>query len=149
VRRFAALTGVEELLRLHPAAPLGYYMDTLSSDRVARSCWSLRQRGWWWLAVLSGQLDEVVSLDASEVLSDSRLPRDARRNRALPTHAETLVVDGWLRDWLLSEGDEAADLLWNILAFVRRLRAAASSSCTAQAICAGTEAAGSRDVAGS
>ena len=97
VRVFAAMAGIADCVRLHPAAPLGYYLETLP---IADSGLPVRQRAWCLLAGISGQLDD-----------------------ATPTQQ----LDATFLCWLVDADDEDASAFWNILSLVRKSRGAGRS----------------------
>ncbi len=94
VLTFAATAGIDNCVRIHQAAPLGYYLETLpTSDSEVPE----RQRAWCLLAAVSGQLDDA---------------------------AQTLPLDANFFSWLTDASDEAASAFWNILSLARASRGA-------------------------
>ncbi|TAK40663.1 MAG: hypothetical protein EPO27_20635 [Betaproteobacteria bacterium] len=94
VRVFAAMAGIADCVHLQPAAPLGYYLETLP---IADSGAPARRRAWCLLAGISGQLDD-----------------------ATPTQQ----LDATFLSWLVDADDEEASAFWNILSLVRKSRGA-------------------------
>ncbi|MBE0625798.1 MAG: hypothetical protein IH606_13405 [Burkholderiales bacterium] len=101
IGRFASLAGVSDRLHLHAAAPLGYVMDAplITADGDAQQ--PLRDRAWWLLALISGQLDEG----------------------APASRPDACVFDAGVLGWLLDANDEAAGVFWDVVALVRALPA--------------------------
>ncbi|TAK82107.1 MAG: hypothetical protein EPO20_22635 [Betaproteobacteria bacterium] len=94
VRVFAAMAGIADCVHLQPAAPLGYYLETLP---IADLGLPARRRAWSLLAGISGQLDNT---------------------------APTQQLDATFLCWLVDADDEAASAFWNILSLVRKSRGA-------------------------
>jgi hypothetical protein len=94
VRVFAAIAGIADCVRLHPAAPLGYYLEALPIADLGAPA---RRRAWCLLAGISGQLDH-----------------------ATPTQP----LDATFLCWLVDADDEGASAFWNILSLVRKSRGA-------------------------
>jgi hypothetical protein len=91
---FAATAGIDNCVRIHQAAPLGYYLETLpTSDSEVPE----RQRAWCLLAAVSGQLGDA---------------------------AQMLPLDATFFSWLTDASDEAASAFWNILSLARASRGA-------------------------
>ena len=112
VRRFAALAGLSECVRLHPAAPLGYFMDAPSAGLGADSQGGPRQRAWWLLALLSGQLDEVITLGE---------PDHSGQHHPVCGCADNAGAVAF-RDWLFDPHDQAARAFSNLVGLIRALR---------------------------
>lgn len=135
VQSFAALAGIGECLRLHAAAPHGYYMDALPVPGDEASEPPSRRQAWCLLAIVAGQLDHPKSVAASEAASQDD------PGRAAGSPENPLTFDAAFFGWLIDPADEASVALWNLLALVREFRAPTSSHRgTAPAIAAAGDA---------
>jgi hypothetical protein len=114
VQSFARLAGIGDCLRLHAAAPLGFYMDTLPVPGDEESLPPSRQQAWWLLALVAGQLDHSVSVV---------VPKGS--TEADPVNP--CVFDAEFFGWLVDAHDEKASALWNVLALVRDSRSSTAA----------------------
>lgn len=127
VQSFAALAGITDCLRLHAAAPLGYYMDALPVPDDKESEPPNRRQVWWLLAVVAGQLDHPISLAALEgAAEDEPGSRDGPRG-AVGGAENPFSFDAAFIGWLIDAADDASVALWNLLALAREFRAPTSS----------------------
>ena len=124
VRCFAALAGLSECLRLHPAAPLGYFMDAPSAGLGEDSQRGPRECAWWLLALLSGQLDEVITLGEPDH-SGQHHPVCGAPDRGFAAAPCPAAAASALRDGLLDPHDEAAAAFSDLVVLIRTLRQSA------------------------
>ncbi len=135
VQSFAALAGIADCLRLHAAAPLGYYMNALPASDDEESEPPSRRQAWCLLAIVAGQLDHPISVAAPEAASQDD-PDRAAGSPENPTTFDTAFFG-----WLIDAADDASIALWNLLALARESRARTSSyRGTAPAIAAARDA---------
>lgn len=126
VRSFAALAGIADCLRLHAAAPLGYYMDALSAPDDEVSEPPSRRQAWCLLAVVAGQLDHPILVAALEgTAEDEPGSRDGPLG-AMGGAENPFTFDTAFFGWLIDPADEASVALWNLLALAREFRAPTS-----------------------
>ena len=118
---FAALSGIADCLRLHAAAPFGYYMDALPVPDSEESHPPTQRQAWWLLAVVAGQLDHPISVAALEGAAEDN-PRRVAASPEAP-----FAFDTEFFGWLIDPADEASVALWNLLALAREFRAPTSS----------------------
>jgi len=111
---FAGLAGVGDCLRLHAAAPLGFYMDTLPVPGDEESLPPSRQQAWWLLALVAGQFDHSVSVAVPGGLTEA----DA---------LNPCAFDAEFFGWLVDAHDEKASAFWNVLALVRDSRSSTAA----------------------
>lgn len=104
IRLFAELTGIEELLRIHSATPLGYYMDAPSAPIESGARATVEHKAWWLLALLSGQLD-----DASDGLPSGL--------------SSPFPSDSAFLGWLIDPHDATASAFWEVLTRAREASA--------------------------
>jgi hypothetical protein len=121
VQSFAALAGIADCLRLHTAAPLGYYMDALPASDDEESEPPSRRQAWCLLAIVAGQLDHPISVAAPEAASQDD-PDRAAGSPENPTTFDTAFFG-----WLIDAADDASIALWNLFALARESRAQTSS----------------------
>ncbi len=114
VQSFARLAGIGDCFRLHAAAPLGFYMDTLPVPAEEESLPPSRQQAWWLLALVAGQLDHSVSV---------AVPKGS--TEADPVNS--CAFDAEFFGWLVDAHDEKASALWNVLALVRDSRSSTAA----------------------
>jgi len=121
VQSFAALAGIAGCLRLHAAAPLGYYMDAMPIAGEEESNPPTRQQAWSVLAVIAGRLDPPISVAAPDgaAQGDPRRTADGLGNAS--------GFDSAFFQWLIDAADDASVALWNLLALARESRAPTSS----------------------
>lgn len=135
VQSFAALAGIADCLRLHAAAPLGYYMDALPAPDDEASEPPSRRQAWCLLAIVAGQLDHPISVAAPEAASQDD------PDRAAGSPENPFTFDTAFFGWLIGAADDASTALWNLLALARESRARTSSyRGTAPAIAAARDA---------
>ncbi len=125
IKRFSTLAGVGDCLRLHDAAPQGYFMAAPAGPGAAGPGRELRQRAWWLLAAASGQLDHEVSISGDDV-DEERPASDGEPATARCEQPAAPVLDATFLGWLLDARDEAAGAFWEVAALVRELRATAA-----------------------
>jgi ParB family protein of integrating conjugative element (PFGI_1 class) len=125
VRLFAGLAGIDDCLRLHPPAPLGYYMDPLPVPDGEESPPPSRRQVWWLLALVAGQLDRSAPVDVTEGSTEpgandggGRVPGDSPN--AFP-------FDAAFFGWLVDGNDATSTALWNLLGLLRESRASIPS----------------------
>ena len=104
IRTFAQLTGIGDRLRVHAATPLWYFMDALPESEAGHPQTSIKQRAWWALALLSGQL-------VKEANESSNSP-------ASPFPSDTALLD-----WLINPNDATASAFWSVLTRARQVSA--------------------------
>ena len=114
VQSFAGLAGVGDCLRLHPAAPLGFYMDTLRVPGDEESLSPSRQQAWWLLALVAGQLDHSVSVAVPIGSSEADPPNPC-------------AFDAEFFGWLVDAHNEKASAFWNVLALIRDSRSSTAA----------------------
>ncbi len=114
VQSFASLAGIGDCLRLHAAAPLGFYMDTFPVPGEEESLPPSRQQAWWLLALVAGQLDHSVSV---------AVPKGS--TEADPVNP--CAFDAEFFGWLVDAHDEKASAFWNILALIRDSRSSTAA----------------------
>ena len=101
VRAFAALTGLSGYVEPMPDVPTGYRFAALPLTDPGSPA---RQRAWWLLAGVCGQLEPDAILPVS--------------------------FDGAFLTWLADPGDAAATAFWAVLTALRQARSASSRLCT-------------------
>lgn len=126
VRIFARLAGVLDCLRLEAAAPLGYCMDALPIPTDGDPPTASRQRAWWLLAIVSGQLDHAASACAQDGSTAGDPGTNDGAGRAPGNPPPPFAFDAAFVGWLVDAHDETASAFWNVLALARELRALAS-----------------------
>ena len=114
VQSFAGLAGVADCLRLHAAAPLGFYMDTLPIPGDEESLPPSRQQAWWLLALVAGQLAHSVSVPVPGGSTEADPPNPC-------------AFDAEFFGWLVDANDEKASAFWNVLALVRDSRSSTAA----------------------
>ena len=125
VRSFAVLAGIGDCLRLHPAAPLGYYMDPLPVPDDEESPPPSRRQAWWLLALVAGQLDGSPPVAAAE---GSTAPgANDGGGRTLGDAPNAFLFDAAFFGWLVDANDAASTALWNLLGLLRESRASIPS----------------------
>jgi len=123
--RFAELTAVADCYRRLAAAPHGFFMEIPATPLDLDPARPLRHRGWWLLALISGQMHEHVSRHLPAQSHWRRIhTHEGGIESALPLLIENELAgpvsfDVMLTDWLLDPADEAAALFWEIVALVR------------------------------
>ncbi|MCL4745651.1 MAG: ParB N-terminal domain-containing protein [Burkholderiaceae bacterium] len=120
VQSFAALAGIAECLRLHVAAPLGYFMEALPVAGEENSRPPSRRQAWSVLAVIAGQIDPPISVAAPDGATQADPDRSAG-SRENPSGFDAAFVQ-----WLIDAADDASVALWNLLALAREFRAPTS-----------------------
>jgi ParB family protein of integrating conjugative element (PFGI_1 class) len=116
-RRFAQLAGVGDLLRVHEAAPLGYFMESPPQAEDDPSQRSPMRRAWWLLAAASGQLGDSATMPAACSLGDGTHDPNADPATLPP------LLDTDFFGWLLDPADEAAHAFWKMVGLIREQRA--------------------------
>lgn len=123
VQSFAGLAGIGECLRLHAAAPLGFYMDPLPVPDDEDFLPPSRQQAWWLLAFIAGQLDHSASVAVPEGSTEGDPATNDGGGRALGDPQNAFAFDAAFFGWLVDADDDGATAFWNLLGLVRESRA--------------------------
>lgn len=127
VQFFASVAGIRECLRPHAAAPLGYYVEALPIPADAEAAPLSRQRAWWLLALIAGQLDDSASVTLLAVSAQPDPGTDRVVARDLSKPPNHFPLDAAFLTWLVDAHDETARAFWDLLRLIRESRASTPS----------------------